>query len=78
MSCYQELKDSIQQINNENTRLQQVSESKQREYNAWKIKKDREEHEKRELEARRRREEEERKEEARKQKERELEGEILL
>ena len=54
----------------QNARLQQLVEAKQKEYAVWKQRKDEEERQKKEMEVRRKREEEE----ARKQKEMELEG----
>lgn len=65
---------SIAQLSGQNTRLQQISEAKQREYTVWKQRKDEEERQRKEMEAKRKREEEE----ARKQAERELEGESCL
>ena len=68
---FQDLNTSAQQLSGQNTRLQHISEAKQREYTTWKQRKDEEDRQRKEMELKRKREEEE----ARKQNERELEGE---
>ena len=69
-SIVQDLNTSAQQLSGQNTRLQQISEAKQREYTTWKQRKDEDERQRKEMETKRKREEEE----VRKQRERELEG----
>ena len=69
-SYFQDLNTSAQQLSGQSTRLQHISEAKQREYTTWKQRKDEDDRQRKEMDARRKREEEE----ARKQRERELEG----
>lgn len=70
----QDLNTSVQQLHGQNTRLQQISEAKQREYATWKQRKDEDERQRKDNEARRKQEEDE----VRKQRERELEGGFSL